>query len=122
MGYRLRLSDLALGDLGAIVAASPGVAGQWLDGLERAVALLAEGPEAHPLAPEDADTGFRTRQMVYRAHRVLYVVEEGAVWVLRVYRGARQRLTLNLLQGAPGPPAGSRGDSRGRRLLEGGAT
>ena len=99
MGYRLRVSDLALGDLDAIVAASPGVAAQWLDGLERAVAALVEGPLAHPLAPEDADTAFETRQIVYRSHRVLYVIEEGTVGILRVYRGARQRLTLNLLQG-----------------------
>ncbi len=91
-----RLSDLALGDIEAIVAGSP--AG-WLDGLERAVRSISQGPEAHPLAPEDADTAFQTRQVAYRSHRILYVVEEGAVRILRIYRGARQRLTLNLLQG-----------------------
>lgn len=99
MGYRLRLSDLALGDLEAIVVSSPEAGGRWLDGLERAIALLTDGPQAHSLAPENADTPFETRQIVYRAHRVLFTVDEGGVAVLRVYRGARQRLTLNLLQG-----------------------
>lgn len=103
MGFNFRLTDLALDDLDRIVAAtlretSTAVAARWLDGLERAVLSLTEGPQRDALAPESDDLEFETRQIPYQAHRILYMVEKGTVGVLRIYSGVQQRLTMNLLQ------------------------
>ena len=95
MAYPLRITELALEDLDAILGAAKGAAAGWLDGFVRAASLLAERPGELPLAPESAEAGFEARELAYRSYRVLYQVAEDAVGVLRVYRGAEQSLTLN---------------------------
>ena len=103
MAYRLRITDLALTDLDAIIEESrvrsaPSVAAEWLDGLARAVATLAERPIGEA-SPEGMETDFSPLQIAYRSHRVLFTVGEAAIDVLRIYPGAGQSLTLNLLRG-----------------------
>ncbi|GEM_PF-2014271 len=107
MACRLRITDLALADLDAIIEESrvrsaPSVAAEWLGGLARAVATLAESPIGEA-APEGAETDFAPRQIAYRSHRVLFAVGETTIDVLRIYQGAGQSLTLNLFRGGESP-------------------
>lgn len=103
MGSKVRLTDLALADLDAILsqtvaAASPAAAAAWLDGLQAALAALAERPCRSPFAPENESVDLGLRQIAYRSHRVLFVVRDGNVGVLRVCQGPQERMTLNLLR------------------------
>jgi plasmid stabilization system protein ParE len=68
----------------------------WLNGLEEAIAGLAQLPTRWPLARESRDFDEPVRQLLYgkspHFHRVLFIVRADVVHVLHVRHGARQAL------------------------------
>ena len=66
---------------------------QWLLGLEEALRSLEELPQRCALAREAwAVSGVKVRQLIYKAHRVLYYIEEDTVHILHLHHGAREAL------------------------------
>jgi plasmid stabilization system protein ParE len=68
---------------------------RWLEGFEAALASLAEGPQKHALAREDADVSFTLRQLLFGlgskpTHRALFRVLEDEVIVYGVRHLARR--------------------------------
>jgi hypothetical protein len=64
--------------------------------LFNAIATLDTFPTRCPLAPESKDLGREIRQLLYgkrhAVYRVLFEIRGDTVFVLRVWRGARDRL------------------------------
>jgi plasmid stabilization system protein ParE len=80
-----------------LITEQAGKAGlRWFEGLEQAMASLAETPQRCPLAPESSSVSFEMRQLLYgrRPHLywILFVIENDMVYVLRVRHGRRRRL------------------------------
>jgi len=73
---------------------SPTAALHWLEGLEAVIASLGEMPERLPVAREDPYFPHGTlRRALHFRHRVLFTVEQSAVYVLHVRHGMRDELT-----------------------------
>jgi plasmid stabilization system protein ParE len=72
---------------------------RWVDGLDEAIAALAENPEQFNQIPEATKLGFPYRSFNYHSHRVIYAIhsEENLVLVHRVYHMARRPLTKRRL-------------------------
>lgn len=62
---------------------------RWLGGIQAAIMSLGTLPARCPLAPEAGLTGLEIRQLVYKSHRVLFIVSGREVHVLHVRHGAR---------------------------------
>lgn len=72
---------------------SPLNAVRWVDGIEGAIHSLSSMPERCVIAPESEAFDREIRQIIFRSHRVLFVVEEDRVHVLHVRHGAMLPLT-----------------------------
>ena len=57
-----------------LMGRSPEGAGRWQEGLERAVATLAEFPRRCPSAPEADVVGTEVRQLLYGTYRILFTI------------------------------------------------
>ncbi len=100
MTYRIETTDEADADAERayrwIANQAPERASDWYNGLLDAVDSLKEHPMRCPLAPEDQ--GFRPtiRQLLYGKrtgiYRVLFMIRDDTVYVLRILHGARQSL------------------------------
>jgi plasmid stabilization system protein ParE len=71
---------------------------RWLEGFEAALAFLAENPERHPLAREDAEFPFSLRQLTYGlggkpTHRAVFRIREDQVIVYGIRHLAQRDIT-----------------------------
>jgi plasmid stabilization system protein ParE len=71
---------------------SPASAFRWQNGLEDAIDSLERFPERCPLAPESDVLEIQVRQLLYKSHRVLFVIDAKTVYVLHVRHAARGML------------------------------
>ena len=67
-------------------------ADRWLDGILAAIESLGEMPSRCAVAPEAAHVKRIVRHLVYRDHRILFLVQERHVRVLTVRHAARKPL------------------------------
>lgn len=106
MAYRVVLAETAVRDATEFAAyirdhhSDPRRAGDWLDGLEAAIADLADMPRMYRVIDEQALFAIELRQFVYHSHRVIYHLDDAAqmVVVLRVYHGRRDGLAHDDIQ------------------------
>jgi len=95
------LAEADLDDiLSWLLAKGAGEAGlRWFTGLRKAVGRLAELPYRCMLARENDSVPFEMRQLVYgrkpHQYRVLFTVEGGTVFILRVRHGRRESFTAH---------------------------
>lgn len=101
MAFSVRLTQAAERDIDEasqhIALDSMFAAARWQAELwEKIFSFLTETPEAFSLIPETDDLGIPLRSFNHHSHRVIYRVEKetSTVYVVRVYHGARQGLTI----------------------------
>jgi plasmid stabilization system protein ParE len=74
----------------------PNYANAWLWGISQAITSLSEFPERCPLASESDAFDAPVRQLLYgkkpHVYRILFMIEEHRVFVLRVRHTRQQRL------------------------------
>ena len=69
----------------------PKVAERWLDSIGRELSGLSEYPARQPLAPEDEEVrGPEIRQLVLGNYRVLFIIQQTAVFVIHVRHASRR--------------------------------
>jgi len=104
MAFRVDISQNAKRDLDAILEWvtewKAGIAGlRWIQGLHDAVASLTHLPGRCKLAKENASFPFEVRQLLYGdktlGFRILFIVKDDIVMVLRFRRGRRRPLKGN---------------------------
>ena len=109
MAYRVDISPSALADAEAaylrIKAFSPAAAGQWYEGLLKAIFSLENFPERCPIAPESDDIGKELRQLLYgkrgRVYKIFFAVMrdeaagEDVVRIYRIWYSARQSIAAS---------------------------
>jgi len=85
---------------------SPRDAERWFHGLWTAIESLAELPTRCPLAPESLALRRGIRQRLFgkppNVYRILFVVVNDEVRILRIRHGARKRLERPGVEDAPG--------------------
>ena len=72
-------------------AESATAAVEWIDGLLETIEKLGTFPLRCPLAPESVDHREKIRETFFGSYRILFVVRKGAVYVLHVRHGSRDR-------------------------------
>jgi plasmid stabilization system protein ParE len=92
--YTARAEDDLDGILTWLLQRQAGERGlRWFDGLIGKVRTLSEFPGRCPLAREASSVSFDVRQLLYGRkpymYRVLFTIDDGIVYILRV-RGPRQ--------------------------------
>ena len=100
MTYRVETTDEADADAERayrwIANQAPERAPDWYNGLLDAIDSLKEQPMRCPLAPEDYVFQAEIRQCLYGKrsgiYRVLFMIRDDTVYVLRILHGARQSL------------------------------
>jgi plasmid stabilization system protein ParE len=99
MDFRVELSEQAQRDIAAIYewlqSQQAGDAGQrWFLALRAAVASLTNLPSRCPLAPENRDSPFEVRYLLYgrrpHVYRILFAIESDVVQVLHIRHGRRR--------------------------------
>jgi plasmid stabilization system protein ParE len=94
--YRIEPTDKALVDAGEsyfwISEQSEAAALRWYEGLLKAFRSLESTPLRCPLAPENTFFEEEIRQLLYGKYRILFTIESGTVFVLRVRHGTREYL------------------------------
>ncbi|MGA3078272.1 MAG: type II toxin-antitoxin system RelE/ParE family toxin [Bryobacteraceae bacterium] len=70
---------------------------RWFLALEDAIASLAISPARCPLAPEDAESPFEVRHLLYgrrpHVYRVLFTIKGDTVTILHIRHGRRQAVS-----------------------------
>jgi plasmid stabilization system protein ParE len=97
MAYQVEIAPQAIADIDLIVATirqkAPKAAREWFDGLEAAIATLADMPARCPLAPENSYFRVEIRQLLYGRYRILFTIASpDEVWIVHVRHAARQVL------------------------------
>jgi len=98
MEYRVIFTAAAMEEARAAaayiaLAGSRRAAEDWLEGIVEAVRSLGTLPHRHGLARESSrHPDAELRQVIYKSHRVIYTVQENAVYVLHIRHAARQDL------------------------------
>ena len=100
MSYRVEITDRAAREIEEqfdyLQERSEAAAERWREGLLAVIESLAEHPERCPRAPEADWFGPNLRQLVYgkkrQAQRILFVVLDEAVVILRVRHSAQDAL------------------------------
>ncbi|NEQ37381.1 MAG: type II toxin-antitoxin system RelE/ParE family toxin [Okeania sp. SIO3I5] len=70
-------------------------ASEWYNGFVDAILSLETFPNRCTIAPESADVGREIRQLIYNKHRILFVVKEQVVQVLRVRHTAQDSISID---------------------------
>ena len=65
----------------------------WYFDIQQAIESLSESPARCPFAPERKTHGLDIRHLLFEKYRILFVIEDESVYVLRVRHGAQQTLT-----------------------------
>lgn len=95
MRLSLQLTKRARADVEAIYEwiaehqEQPGNALRWLDGLQDAFESLSTHPGRCRVAPESRFLDYEVRQRLYHQHRILFVIQQRAVFVLHIRHGNR---------------------------------
>ena len=103
MTFRVSISQEAEREGGAILewllseyAGETGL--RWFEGLEKAIASLAEMPERCSIAPENEEFAFEVRHLLYgrkpHVYRVVFTIEGDTVYILHLWH-SRRRLIQN---------------------------
>jgi plasmid stabilization system protein ParE len=97
MVFRVELAPQAVADIDSIAGrlreSAPKAARDWIDGIEAAIATLAQMPARCPLAPEDSYFRVEIRQLLFGRYRILFTIAApDEVWVVHVRHAARQVL------------------------------
>ena len=71
---------------------APHAAEAWLEGLLAALETLSSMPERCARAPENDAFEEEIRQLLYRAHRVLFTIQGKEVHILHIRHVAQDRL------------------------------
>jgi plasmid stabilization system protein ParE len=99
MAFRVEITEEAQRDaygiLDWLISEQAGPSGlQWFEGLENAIASLANLPMRCPLAPENATASFEVRHLLYgrkpHIYRVLFTIEGDRVVILHIWHGRRK--------------------------------
>ncbi len=111
MAYRTRLTEPAEADVEIayryIEQHAPERAAIWLRGLFEAIATLKEMPARCPVVPEADAVGHNVRHLLYGRrpgiYRIIFQIVDrpgkaGDVVILRVWHGARDRVSADDLQ------------------------
>jgi plasmid stabilization system protein ParE len=85
-------TDIALYAEWIVAQGAPLNAARWVNGIELAIASLSMMPERCGVAPESAHFGEVIRQLLFKSHRILFVVDGKTVHVLHVRHGAMRTL------------------------------
>lgn len=66
---------------------------RWFEGLEKAIASLAEMPERCSIAPESKQLSFEVRHLLYgrkpHIYRVVFTIECDTVYILHLWHSRR---------------------------------
>jgi plasmid stabilization system protein ParE len=108
MSRRVVLSRSAAADLAEAyrraAASAPLAAARWFNRFEAALATLSHNPERCPVARESRNVRFAVRELLFgkRPHvfRVVFMINDGTVRVLRILRAQRRFLTLEQIEAA----------------------
>jgi plasmid stabilization system protein ParE len=100
VGFEVHLQPFAEQDLGEAydwaARHAPETASCWLRRFQEAIQSLSSNPERCGFAPERTKLKYELRQLLFghkpNVFRVIFVIEEGAVWVLRIRRASRRFL------------------------------
>jgi plasmid stabilization system protein ParE len=101
MVFRVETTPAAEGEAQAILEwlldQQAGEAGlRWFLNLEQAIQSLSHFPERCSLAPENGRFPFEVRQLLYgrqpHVYRILFTIEQDAVYVLHIRHGRRLRM------------------------------
>ena len=106
MNYRVVVQPTAEDDLLSAYRraadAAPLAAGGWLDRFQAALQTLARNPARCAVAREDRKVAIELREFHVGRYpyvfRVLFTIEEDAVYVLRIRRAQRKALTKKEIQ------------------------
>lgn len=102
MRYRVLLTDKAEADVDAVLRwfheQRATVAGQrWLSRLMTKLDTLETRPERFTVAAESEDIGIEIRELLFGKrqgiYRILFRIDKRNVYILRVWRGARDRVS-----------------------------
>jgi len=101
MAFRVEYASEAEADLNGIldwlISQYAGATGlRWFEGLEEAIASLAQSPARCPLAPENRSFPFEVRHLLYgrrpHVYRIIFTIEAERVVILRIWHGRRRPL------------------------------
>ena len=103
MKYRVRLQPAALEDLDDAyenaAQHAPVTASAWLDRFYDALQSLSVNPGRCVLAPENPKSKRTLHQYLFgkgrNVFRVVFTIEDDTVWIIRIRRAARKRMTKN---------------------------
>ena len=70
---------------------SPIHAKRWLDGIHDAIASLSSMPERCGMIRQNVDLAEDFRELLYKSHRVIFLVSDKTVRVVHVRHSARDR-------------------------------
>lgn len=70
----------------------------WYFDIQQAIESLSESPARCPFAPEQKTHGLEFRHLPFEKYRILFVIEDEAVYVLRVRHQAQKELAPNELE------------------------
>lgn len=104
MTYRVRLTDQAESDVDSVLrwfheqrATSAGE--RWFSRLLDEIDTLERHPERCSIAAESEDLRLEIRELLFGkrhgVYRILFQIEKRTVYVLRVWHGARDRLSAD---------------------------
>ena len=71
---------------------SPEKAALWFFDISEAIESLQDFPLRCPIAPESKTFGTEIRHLLFEKYRILFIVEDETVYVLRVRHGAQDTL------------------------------
>jgi toxin ParE1/3/4 len=71
---------------------SPERATLWYFDIMKAIESLSASPARCPFAPERATFGLEIRHLLFEKYRILFIIEDESVYVLRVRHGAQDAL------------------------------
>ncbi len=100
MGYRVKITNAALGDAQEYVDfiqhanKEPEAAEKWFRGLVNTILSLEQLPGRCPVIPEAREFSLELRQRIFYSHRIIFHINEKnrLVTVLRVYHGSRKKI------------------------------
>jgi len=92
--YKIKQTPEALADTDEaftwIHEKSPEAAVRWYKGLLDAVESLRQFPERFPLVPESDLFDIEVRHLLYKRHRIIFLISTSTIVILRVYHGSRK--------------------------------
>jgi plasmid stabilization system protein ParE len=97
MGYQIIILPQAENDIleaiGWMSQHSTEKATLWYFEIQQAIESLTNSPARCSFAPERETFGIEIRHLLFEKYRILFVIEDVSVYVLRVRHGAQMTLT-----------------------------